>query len=97
MSDFDPRSAPLRPDELQGRVILITGASQGIGRAVAISCAQHGAIVLLLGRGGSQLNEVHARITSEHGEDRAVIIEFDLENALAPRLRRIVCGYRATV
>jgi NAD(P)-dependent dehydrogenase (short-subunit alcohol dehydrogenase family) len=83
MSEFDPRSAPIRPDELQDRVILITGASQGIGRAVAIDCARHGATVLLLGRGGRQLNEVHAQITSEHDADRAVIVEFDLENALA--------------
>ncbi len=51
--NFDPRSAPVSKDELQGRVILITGASSGIGRAVAVSCAQHGATVLLLGRNGS--------------------------------------------
>jgi NAD(P)-dependent dehydrogenase (short-subunit alcohol dehydrogenase family) len=80
---FDPRSARVGPDELRGRVILITGASQGIGRAVAISCAQHGAIVLLLGRNGRALQEVHAQISARHGADQAAIVEFDLENALA--------------
>ena len=80
---FDPRSAAISPDELQGRIILVTGASQGIGRAVAFSCAQHGATVLLLGRNGRNLSEVHAKISSQCGPDRAAIIEFDLENALA--------------
>jgi len=82
-SSFDPRLAAIGPDDLRERVILITGASQGIGRAVALSCAQYGATVLLLGRSGRQLNEVHARISREQGEDRAAIVEFDLENALA--------------
>jgi NAD(P)-dependent dehydrogenase (short-subunit alcohol dehydrogenase family) len=80
---FDPRIATIRPDELQGRVILITGAGAGIGRAVAASCAQHGATVLLLGRNGRQLTEVYAQISAQHGADRAAIVEFDLENALA--------------
>jgi NAD(P)-dependent dehydrogenase (short-subunit alcohol dehydrogenase family) len=80
---FDPRTAPVGPQDLAGRVILITGASQGIGRAVAESCAQHGATVLLLGRNARALNEVHTRITAAHGGERAAIIEFDLENALA--------------
>jgi NAD(P)-dependent dehydrogenase (short-subunit alcohol dehydrogenase family) len=82
-ASFDPRVTPISPDELQGRVILITGAGAGIGRAVAESCAQHGATVLLLGRNGRQLNEVHAQITRQHGAERAAIVEFDLENALA--------------
>jgi NAD(P)-dependent dehydrogenase (short-subunit alcohol dehydrogenase family) len=81
--NFDPRTAPIANDELQGRVILITGANSGIGRAVAVSCAQHGATVLLLGRNGRQLNEVHTQIASECGAERAAIVEFDLENALA--------------
>jgi NAD(P)-dependent dehydrogenase (short-subunit alcohol dehydrogenase family) len=81
--DFDPRSTPVSADELQGRVILITGVSQGIGRAVAMSCAQHGATVLLLGRPGRALNDVFAQISTRYGAERATIIEFDLENALA--------------
>ncbi|HEY4342413.1 MAG TPA: SDR family NAD(P)-dependent oxidoreductase, partial [Steroidobacteraceae bacterium] len=81
--NFDPRTAPIATDELQGRVILITGANSGIGRAVAVSCAQHGATVLLLGRNGRQLNDVHTQIASECGAERTAIVEFDLENALA--------------
>jgi len=80
---FDPRTACTAKDELHGRVILITGAGSGIGRAVAVSCAGHGATVLLLGRNARQLNEVHAQITTECGDERATIVQFDLENALA--------------
>lgn len=82
-SPFDPRLALISPDELLGRVILITGASSGIGRAVAHSCAEHGATVLLLGRNVRALEEVHASIAARCGAERASIIEFDLENALA--------------
>jgi len=83
VSVFDPRHAALAADELTGRVILITGASAGIGRAVARSCAAHGATVLLLGRNVRALDEVHGQISAEHGAERAAIIQFDLENALA--------------
>jgi NAD(P)-dependent dehydrogenase (short-subunit alcohol dehydrogenase family) len=83
VSAFDPRRAAVSPDELKGRVILITGASQGVGRAVALSCAEHGATVLLLGRNTRGLEEVHSRISAQHGAERAAIIQFDLENALA--------------
>ena len=38
-----------RPDLLAGKTILVTGAGSGLGRAAALSYAQHGATVLLLG------------------------------------------------
>ena len=34
------------PDLLAGRVILVTGAAEGLGRAVAAACAQHGATLI---------------------------------------------------
>ncbi|MEI8005613.1 MAG: SDR family oxidoreductase [Bacteroidota bacterium] len=42
---------------LQGKNILISGASSGIGRCVAVFCSRAGANVLMLGRDESTLNE----------------------------------------
>lgn len=42
---------------LAGKTILVTGASSGIGRAIAIACAQAGARVVLNGRNHERLNE----------------------------------------
>lgn len=42
---------------LTGKTILVTGASSGIGRGVAIACSQMGAKVILNGRSESRLNE----------------------------------------
>ena len=48
-------------DLLAGRVILVTGAGQGIGRALAIACAKHGATVVLLGRSVKNWNRFTTR------------------------------------
>jgi NAD(P)-dependent dehydrogenase (short-subunit alcohol dehydrogenase family) len=49
---------------LQDRVILITGAGDGIGRAAALSCAAHGATVILLGKTIAKLEAVYDEIDS---------------------------------
>jgi NAD(P)-dependent dehydrogenase (short-subunit alcohol dehydrogenase family) len=45
------------PFSLQDKTILVTGASSGIGRAIAISCAGNGANVIITGRNLSRLEE----------------------------------------
>ena len=45
------------PFSLEGKTILVTGASSGIGRATAIACSQMGATVLVTGRNESRLHE----------------------------------------
>ena len=52
-------------DELNGKTILITGAGDGIGKAVALACARHGAEVLLLGRTEKKLEAVYDTIMTE--------------------------------
>ncbi len=49
---------------LSGKNILITGASRGIGRAVAAACARSGATTILLARNLSFLESLAAEITS---------------------------------
>lgn len=45
------------PFSLEGKTILVTGASSGIGRATAIACSQMGAAVVVTGRNESRLHE----------------------------------------
>ena len=47
----------MNPFTLSGKVILVTGASSGIGRACAIRCAEAGASVILLARNEARLLE----------------------------------------
>ena len=71
-----------RPDLLQGRVILVTGAGRGIGAAAARSFAAHGASVLLLGKTEETLNQVYDQIEAA-GHPQPAVIPFNLETALA--------------
>jgi len=66
-----------RPDLLKDKVILITGAGDGIGRVAAISCAQHGATVILLGRTTEKLEAVYDEIVHA-GYPEPGIVPMDL-------------------
>lgn len=68
--------------ELGGRVILITGAGDGIGRAVSLACAALGASVILLGRTVKKLEKVYDAITAAGGPQPA-IYPMDLLGATA--------------
>ncbi len=72
----------LAPNALQGRVIAVTGASDGIGRAVAVAAARHGAQIILLGRSVPKLEAVHASILALQCPE-PTIAPLDLEKALA--------------
>ena len=85
---FDPRGFTPQPAELAGRVIAVTGSSDGIGRAVAIDCARHGASVVLIGRSARKLEAVRAQIEA-HASGAATIAPLDLEKSLAPDYQSI--------
>ena len=70
---------------LENKVILVTGASRGIGRAVAIEAGRQGAEVILTGRTTGALEEVDDQIHAAGGN--AVIVELDQTDYPAiPRL-----------
>lgn len=50
------------PFTLEGKVILVTGASSGIGRAAAIECSRMGAKMIILGRDEERLKSVYAQL-----------------------------------
>jgi NAD(P)-dependent dehydrogenase (short-subunit alcohol dehydrogenase family) len=88
---FDPRSHLARPDELAGRVIAISGASSGLGRAVALACARHGAALVLIGRSEAKLEALHAEIAAGGGPEAAIGV-LDLERALATDYDRLAAA-----
>lgn len=65
---------------LKDRIILVTGAGDGIGTAVAEAYAAHGATVILLGRTQKKLEAVYDRIV-EAGNPQPAIMPFDLQTA----------------
>src|SRR5271170_5173826 len=75
--DFTPRA-----DLLEGRVIMVTGASGGFGRALAVECARAGASVILSGRNGAKLDRVYDEIEKLGGPQPA-IAALDLAAATA--------------
>lgn len=68
------------PYSLEGKTILVTGASSGIGKATAIECSKLGARVVITGRDearlqqtlSSQEGEGHVVITADLGEDDGI-------------------------
>src|SRR5579871_6510013 len=70
------------PETLANRVVAVTGAGDGIGRAVALAAAGCGAQVVLVGRTVRKLEAVHERIIAL-GRAEPSIAPLDLERALA--------------
>ena len=64
------------PFSLEGKVVLVTGASSGIGAQCAIDCSNMGARVILVGRNETRLNETLTQMTG----DGHTAICYDLGN-----------------
>jgi len=79
---IEPYSYQAPSGLLKDRAILVTGASDGIGRQAALSFAAHGATVALLGRNEGRLEQVYDQITAAGGPE-PLLIPFDL-GAAAP-------------
>jgi len=59
------------PFSLEGKTILVTGASSGIGRAIAIECSKIGATVILTARNEKRLQET---VSQMQGNNHTVIV-----------------------
>lgn len=64
---------------LEGKVALVTGAGRGIGRAVALTLAQHGANVVLAARSEEELREVSAEVFALGQEAHYAVTDVSLE------------------
>ena len=79
---------------MEGRVALVTGASRGIGRAIALKLAALGARVTVNYRSGeAAADEVVAAITSAGGEARAFRADVSDEEAATSLVKSVVATY----
>lgn len=77
-----------KQDLLQQRIILVTGATDGIGRQAAITYARYGAQLVLLGRNGNKLQQVadEVRAISAHPVNSWIL---DLDSASAEQCQML--------
>ncbi|TRW49314.1 YciK family oxidoreductase [Aliidiomarina halalkaliphila] len=78
MQDYQNYQAP--EGALQGKIILVTGAGDGIGREAALTYARFGATVILLGRTTKKLEAVYDEIVAA-GYPEPAIIPLDMKGA----------------
>lgn len=88
----DPRAYESKPDLLKGRIILVTGASDGIGKALAVRCAELGAQVILHGRNSKKLEATYDEILNIKGSERPSIAVMDLATANSDTYRSFADG-----
>lgn len=63
----------MKNKDLEGKTVVITGASGGLGEYIAYKCAENKARLFLLARNEDRLNRVANRIREEHGIDCTVM------------------------
>ena len=90
--DIDPKTYTYPQDLLQDRIILITGASDGIGRALAIHAAELGAKVILHGRNTKKLESVYDHIEKLENAPQPSIAVMDLATATSESYRSLADG-----
>jgi 3-oxoacyl-[acyl-carrier protein] reductase len=78
---------------LSGRVALVTGASQGIGRACAVKLAQSGATLALAARSQDKLSELVAQIEAAGGSSAAFQLDVSDEEQIKSTFKAVVAQF----
>jgi 3-oxoacyl-[acyl-carrier protein] reductase len=78
---------------LSGRVALVTGASQGIGRTCALRLAKDGATVVAAARNQEKLNELVTEITAARGKATAFTLDVADENQVKETVKAAITQF----
>lgn len=70
------------PEQLTGKVAIVTGASRGIGRAISIALAQEAATVVLAARALDKLQETADQVTTAGGKPEIVVTDLAEEESI---------------
>jgi 3-oxoacyl-[acyl-carrier protein] reductase len=79
--------------KLEGKVALVTGASQGIGRACALALAREGASVAVAARTQPKLDELVAEITSAGGKAAAFVMDVAEEDQVNASIKAVLAAF----
>jgi len=79
--------------QLTGKIALVSGASQGIGRAIAIALATQGATVILAARNTDKLAQVAAEIEAAGGKALAFTLDIASEASIKETAKSILAAH----
>jgi 3-oxoacyl-[acyl-carrier protein] reductase len=82
-----------RTSELANKIALITGASQGIGRACALTLAAQGATVALAARNEGKLRAVAQEIASAGGQAEPFVLDIANEASIKDRVKAVIAKF----
>ena len=80
---------------LQGKIALVTGASQGIGRACALELARAGATVALAARNVEKLEAVAAEIAAAGGSAKSYALDVSSEESIKSTAKAVLADHGA--
>jgi len=85
-----PSSYEINEGDLEGKVILVTGANRGLGLATTIDLARAGATVIMLGRDIGSLEYAYDKVL-DLGYKEPILYPLDLEGA-TPEHYQVIAG-----
>ncbi|WP_369640602.1 SDR family oxidoreductase, partial [Nocardia sp. JMUB6875] len=93
-ANLDPdRARRVEGDRLEGRIVLITGASTGIGLATAHAVAKRGATVLMVARTEQDLEAAAAQVRAESGAAQAYVCDITDEKSVELLVKQVLADH----
>lgn len=78
------------PFSLEGKTILVTGASSGIGKATAIECSKMGANVIITARNETRLRDTLDKLSSDKGQKHIMLLaDLSIESELSSLIEKL--------